>query len=188
MVQAATDRKQTSDDRNLTPTSEAPERWGLKSSAFYERLKFLRIQPIKEGRKSFLDDEQIAQLDELDEYIKEHGSMEGFNNTNSNSIVKAEENNLETNVQQPRPTIETQNYKRNVGSEQQQMAQLVASAQNKAAGVLIAEGILAQQFIANPEMLPEQLRTQIQEANAVPQIDPNAYAAELLQQHQMAAN
>lgn len=186
MVQAADDRKQTSNDRNLTPTSEAPELWSLKSSAFYERMKFLGIQAIKQGRKSYLDDKQIAQLDELDEYIQEHGSMEGFNNTNSNALVKAEEKSLETNVQQPQPTIEAPNHTRSVGSEQQQMAQLVASAQNKAAGVLIAEGVLAQQFIANPEMLPEELRTQIQEANAVPKIDPNAYAAQLLQQHQAA--
>ncbi len=186
MVQSATDRKQTPDDRNLTPISEAPEIWGLKSSAFYERMKFLGIQAIKQGRKSFLDEEQIAQLNELDEYIQEHGSMEGFNNPNSNSIVKAEKNSLETNIQQPQPTVEAPNHTRSFGSEQQQMAQLVASAQNKAAGVLIAEGVLAQQFIANPEMLPEQLRSQIQEANAVPQIDPNAYAAKLLQQHQAA--
>jgi hypothetical protein len=186
MVQAAENRKEVADDRNLTPISEAPERWNLKSSAFYERLKYLGIQTIKQGRKSYLDDEQISRLDELDEYIQEHGSMEGFGDTNSNALVKAEENSLETNVQQPQPTVETQSYERNVGSEQQQMAQLIASAQNKAAGVLIAEGVLAQQFIANPEMLPEQLRTQIQEANAVPQIDPNAYAAQLLQQHQAA--
>ena len=186
MVQAATDRKLSSDDRNLTPISEAQEKWNLKPTAFYARLKFLGIQPIKEGRKSFLDDEQIAQLTELDEYIQEHSSMEGFKESDSNALVKAEKNDLQTNAEQPQPTVEAQNYKRNVGSEQQQMAQLVASAQNKAAGVLIAEGVLAQQFIANPEMLPEELRNQIQAANAVPQIDPNAYAAQLLRQHQAA--
>ena len=178
----------------------------IKQATLYKRLEFLGISIQKNSTESWIESDDYEELVALAEWINTHGKMEGFEKRAENSaiipthnkkveasaeqsthrIIKTEEKSLDTNVQQP--TVEVQNTNRNFGNEQQQMAQLVASAQNKAAGVLMAEGVLAQQFIANPEMLPEQLRTQIQEANAIPQVDPNAFAARLLQQHQMAAS
>jgi hypothetical protein len=58
--------------------------------------------------------------------------------------------------------------------------QVMKNAQNKAAGVLIAENMLAQQFIENPEMLPEELKAKIQQSAQVPEVDPFAYANALV--------
>ncbi|PAX51449.1 hypothetical protein [Brunnivagina elsteri] len=58
--------------------------------------------------------------------------------------------------------------------------QVMKNAQNKAAGVLIAENMLAQQFIENPEMLPEELKAKIQESAQIPEVDPFAYANALI--------
>ncbi len=170
----------------LIPLSKAMEELSLKSSAFYERMKFLRITPEKKNKKAYLLPEQIEILKQLGKHIEKHGAMEGFKPNQSALIKKDESNGLSANT--VTEEFQAQNQNRNFGNEQQQMAQLIASAQNKAAGILIAEGALAQQFIANPELLPEGLRSQIEQANAIPQVDPNALAAELLQGYQAAAN
>ena len=65
-------------------------------------------------------------------------------------------------------------------SEVEAIASLVRNAQSKATGLLIAENMLAQQFIQNPEQLPEELRAKIQQSAAVPEIDPFAYANALV--------
>jgi hypothetical protein len=56
----------------------------------------------------------------------------------------------------------------------------VQSAQNKAAGTLIAENILARHFIENPELLPDDLKEQIKQSGEMPKIDPFAYADSLI--------
>ncbi|MEL7037767.1 MAG: hypothetical protein AAFO04_19390 [Cyanobacteria bacterium J06592_8] len=158
----------------------------VKQATLYKRMEFLGISIQKHSNESWIDEEDYQELAALGEWIDTHGKMEGFEKrADQQAIVKTEETTLDIPAEQP--TVQAENNSRNFGSEQQQMSQLVASAQNKAAGVLMAEGILAQQFIANPEMLPEQLKQQIQEANAIPQVDPNAFAAELLRQHRTVA-
>ncbi|TBR56367.1 hypothetical protein B4U84_30255, partial [Westiellopsis prolifica IICB1] len=65
-------------------------------------------------------------------------------------------------------------------SETEAIASLVRSAQNKAAGVLIAENMLAQQFIENPDSLPEELRAKIKQSSKMSEVDPFAYAKSLV--------
>ena len=50
MVSVANNRNLTANDQNLTPVSEVSEKWGLKSSAFSERLKLLGIKPFNPGK------------------------------------------------------------------------------------------------------------------------------------------
>lgn len=59
------------------------------------------------------------------------------------------------------------------------LARIDANAQQTAAGILIAESILADKYLQNPDRLPTHLREQI---NAVEyrQIDPKEYAASLI--------
>ena len=40
------------------PVSQLPSRYGIARSAVYTRLKDLQIEPLKEGRKAYVNDEQ----------------------------------------------------------------------------------------------------------------------------------
>lgn len=139
MVQAASDQKHSPDDRKLTPVSEAQEKWDLKPTAFYARLKFLGIQPIKQGRKSFLDEEQIASLDELDEYIQEHGNMEGFGETGKLATVNAAKLAAESEVD-----IAFQDeVSQSKSTADEQFQGIIRSAKEHRAGVEIAKYAIA---------------------------------------------
>ncbi len=81
------------------------------------------------------------------------------------------------NQQQQLNSVEARQHD---NSEIEAIASLVRNAQSKATGLLIAENMLAQQFIQNPEQLPEELRAKIQQSAAVPEIDPFAYANALV--------
>lgn len=68
---------------------EVQSRFGIKKDAYYDRLKFLGVKAAKDSTgKAFISGNQIEMLDSLDSYIKEHGKMEGF--TNSNLIDETE--------------------------------------------------------------------------------------------------
>ncbi|AUB35363.1 hypothetical protein COO91_01241 [Nostoc flagelliforme CCNUN1] len=82
-------------------------------------------------------------------------------------------------TQQITPTYAPK-QKRSQSSQVDDVAAIVTSAQNKAAGTLIAENVLAQHFIQNPELLPESLKAKIQESAQMPSVDPFAYADSLI--------
>lgn len=60
------------------PVSQLPARYDLARSATYTRLKQLYIEPEKEGKKSYVDAEQLALLDNFDDHIKKGGSIADF--------------------------------------------------------------------------------------------------------------
>lgn len=62
----------------LIPISECLETLGINKSAFYDRIKFLGLQPVKRGRNSFLMLSDLQLLMELGEHISATGSMDGF--------------------------------------------------------------------------------------------------------------
>lgn len=169
MVQSATDRKQTPDDRKLTSTSEAPELWGLKSSAFYERIKFLGIQPIKQGRKSFIDDEQITYLDELDAYIQEHGTMDGYEETGKLATV---ESGKVATQSEDEPEEINEMYSEPPTSEHQ-YAEVMQGAYQHRAGIEVAKYVIASQLAV--EDLPADLQEEVNAARAATL--PKSYSA-----------
>ncbi len=60
------------------PVSELPHRYSLKRTALYERLKALKLKPIKQGNKSYLDGDQLKRLDELHAHIQRGGGITDF--------------------------------------------------------------------------------------------------------------
>jgi hypothetical protein len=58
--------------------------------------------------------------------------------------------------------------------------QVVQNATNKAMGVLMAENALAQKFIDNPQLLPEEVRAKINSTANISEVDPFAYANALV--------
>ena len=89
------------DDRNSTTAGcfrpeDVQEMFGIKKSQYYDRMKFLGIKANRDSEgKPYLDEEQVALLEELDEYIKKEGKMEGFDSNNRGvSLVRADGSNL----------------------------------------------------------------------------------------------
>ena len=60
------------------PLSQLPGRYGIARSALYTRLKDLQIEPIKEGKKAYIDAPSLQLLDELHEHIQQGGTTNEF--------------------------------------------------------------------------------------------------------------
>ncbi len=60
------------------PVSDLPSRYSIKRTALYERLKALKLKPIKQGNKSYLDGDQLKRLDELHAHIQRGGGITDF--------------------------------------------------------------------------------------------------------------
>jgi hypothetical protein len=56
------------------PLSQLPSRYSIARSALYTRLKDLNIEPIKEGRKAYIDGQQLQLLDALHQHIQKGGT------------------------------------------------------------------------------------------------------------------
>jgi hypothetical protein len=60
------------------PVSQLPSRYSIARSALYTRLKDLKIEPEKQGKKAFVNAEQLQQLDALHEHIQKGGTTGAF--------------------------------------------------------------------------------------------------------------
>ncbi|MEH1853772.1 MAG: hypothetical protein V7L11_19350 [Nostoc sp.] len=184
-LQSADDR-QNSDIFSKIYILELQKKYGIGRDAFYARTRYLRITTWKIGKKAYLDAEQIIQMDGLHDHIQATGKMDGYPVPEASGPV--EEQPLQPTVaitvsESAQLTTEqeiTKDTRQHDNSETEAIASLVRNAQNKATGVLIAENMLVQQFIQNPEQLPEELRTKIKDSAAMPEVDPFAYANALV--------
>ncbi|WP_208822153.1 hypothetical protein [Tolypothrix sp. PCC 7910] len=163
------------------------EKYGIGKDPLYARMRYLQIKTWKVVGKAHLDAGQVAHMDGLHEHIKQTGRMEGYPVPEASGPIQVED-------EQPAATTtlavaETQqiaapNYapqeKRSQSSPVDDVAAIITSAQNKAAGTLIAENVLAQHFIQNPELLPDHLKQKIKESGEMPKIDPFALADSLI--------
>ncbi len=82
---------------------DVQESFGIKKTAYHNRLKFLGIQAHKdEKKKAYLDENQLDKLKKLDNYINKNGKMAGFtyneNSDSSDSLVTTNENGLVTST------------------------------------------------------------------------------------------
>jgi hypothetical protein len=165
---------------------ELQKKYGIQRDSFYGRTRYLRITTWKEGGKAYLDAGQTAHMDALHEHIQQTGRMQGYPAPEPSGPIEEEEQPAPATsslavaeTQQITPTYAPK-QKRSQSSPVDDVAAIVASAQNKAAGTLIAENVLAQHFIQNPELLPEGLKAKIQESAQMPSVDPFAYADSLI--------
>lgn len=60
------------------PVADLSQRYKIGKSAVYDRLKVLAIQPIRDGRKSYISTEDLERLDELDRHFSAGGTLETF--------------------------------------------------------------------------------------------------------------
>lgn len=167
---------------------ELQQKYGIGRDPLYARMRYLKITTYKVSGKAHLDVEQVEYMDGLHEHIQQTGRMEGYPVPEPSGPIQVED-------EQPTPTttltvatqtqqIAAPNYaptqKRSQSSPQDDIAAIITSAQNKAAGTLIAENVLAQHFIQNPDLLPDELKAKIKESGEMPSVDPFAYADSLI--------
>jgi len=136
---------------NKTRPEELQKRWRIQKDAYYGMLKFLEIKAYRDKEGAWLDDEQVALLEALRSHIEQTGKMEGFG-----ALVKSESSGIEQAAERLEVKADTPN--------QDQFRALVRSAQEYAAGMELAKYTLVQQIQQNPELLPEDLRSQVEEA------------------------
>ena len=63
---------------DLIPLSQLPNRYGIARSNLYNRLKDLKIESIKQGRKAFITATQLQMLDGLDAHFKQGGTTSEY--------------------------------------------------------------------------------------------------------------
>jgi hypothetical protein len=184
--------------------SELIKKYGVGRDTLYTRMRYLQITTWKLAGKAYLYADQIEQMDALHEHIRNNGRMEGYPIPEPTGPVDEElkrvtaiqkvekiEQPIEQAIEQTTVRVSEQQslnqapdfspgQRQHESSETEAIASLVKNAQNKAAGTLIAENLLARQFIENPEQLPEELRVKIQESGQAPELDPFAYANALM--------
>jgi DNA-binding Lrp family transcriptional regulator len=78
MSSTVQDTRQDMTEIDRIPLSQLPLRYGIARSALYTRLKDLQIEPVKEGKKAYVDGSQLQLLDELHEHIQQGGTTNEF--------------------------------------------------------------------------------------------------------------
>lgn len=141
------------------------EKYGVKRLTIIRRLKKLNIEIQKDDEGVWLEKEDHHKMDNYNSHLANDGKLNNFG-----SIAVAE-------TQKPEEIY----FNRN--STPHQIAQLMRSSQQKATGILLAEAALTKQYLANPDLLDEDLLealTEAQRAIIPPPPEPEAYAAQLL--------
>lgn len=153
------------------------------------RFGKLRIKPYKRGKKTYINLDQLRIFHGYHQHIQQYGSGDGFpipEPTGPWDLDDDEEVTAGLSVATPTAVVGTAqelqvSSSRKFTPDLEAINQLVENAQRKATGVIIAEEILAQEFIDDPNKLPEHLRERIKQVRKSQQSDPLAYAALLLE-------
>jgi hypothetical protein len=193
---------------HVVKTSDLDAEFNIGKNTRVSRLAAIGLTPDKlhkDGKAYWLTEAQHNLFKDLDKYIIETGSIKGYPHLCTNPIdpiesiehtppepVVNEAGQLTTvtnNIVHPSHhasdlesaafTGEFENGYTSDYTPDRRLARIDANAQKAAAGVLIAEAILADKYLQNPDRLPTHLRQQI-DAVEYRQIDPKEYAASLI--------
>ncbi|MGV2826818.1 hypothetical protein [Myxosarcina sp. GI1(2024)] len=100
---------------DLIPLSQLPSRYGIARSNLYNRLKDLKIESVKQGRKAFITSAQLQLLDGLHAHLKRGGTTNEFlelRDSNSHLITttttELSEDNPRDTAYKDEPTISLQ--------------------------------------------------------------------------------
>jgi hypothetical protein len=152
------------------------ERWGIGRAQVFNRIKYLEISFAKDVGGYYCLHTDLEELDQLDLHLKGGRSMDEFPKRGRLATVEREGLGFE-NI----------NLDDLEGDQDFAFAQLIRTAQEKAAGITIAQNLLTAKFIGNPEQLPEDLREQVersQVALAPKSLNPLEIAGEFLRKAQ----
>ena len=184
------------------------EKYDIKSSAYYQRIKFLKIKAQKdENNKAYLTDEQVEMMDALHEHVQSTGKMQGFvfhseESEEASELVASATNDVDENAgkmtvaegaklsqQEPESIIEQEIPKVEPdfsdGMEQLFREAAETKAQNLAMPNLVKMQLVNQMTFDD---LPEDLQnhiTKIHEA-ANPKLNPASIASKALKERRTA--
>jgi hypothetical protein len=193
---------------HVVKTSDLDAEFNIGKNTRVSRLAAIGLTPDKlhkDGKAYWLTEAQYRLFQDLDKYIIETGSIKGYPHLCTNPIdpiesiehtppepVVNEAGQLATvtnNIVHPSDrasglesaafTGEFENGYESGYSPDRRFVQLDNNAQQAAAGLLIAEAMLTDRYLQNPDRLPTHLRQQI-DSVGVRQIDPKEYAAQLI--------
>ena len=146
------------------------DRWGVGKASIYRRMDYMEIAIAKANGESYLNSRDLGQLDQLNEWITAGNTLASF--PKPGALVQAEGAGIDQHTVELDPV-----------EEGHQFRQILRTAQEKAAGVLIAQNMLALQFMQNPDQLDADLQAQVkntEEAIAPKSISPLQYASGLV--------
>jgi len=76
---------------NKFPVKDLPNRYSVGRTALYARFTAANITPEKDGTRSYISGEELAELDRLDSHIKTGGKLEDFQPANNQSLVVSQQ-------------------------------------------------------------------------------------------------
>ncbi len=90
---------------DLIPLSQLPSRYGIARSNLYNRLKDLKIESVKQGRKAFVTAAGLQLLDALHAHLEQGGTTSEFikQQANNHHLV-----NIPTTYPEVSPSFETE--------------------------------------------------------------------------------
>jgi hypothetical protein len=155
-------------------------RYARKKSALYEWFKICGVNSIKRDGLHCFEEEDLAKLDRLNEWVNNGNKPIDFpERVEISAITTVEESRIEEHSM----PIQSE-------SIPDDFTQLIRVSQEKGAGLLIAQNLLAKQFADNPNLLPPDLLKQVKEteqAIAPKSQSPKDYANRFMQLTSMSA-
>ena len=82
------------------------ERLGIGTSTYYNRTKYLEIEPSRDDEGPYLTQEQMNEMEELNEHIKKTGKTRGFRG--GGELAISENSELASGLEIPE--VETENF------------------------------------------------------------------------------
>lgn len=167
-----------------TTPDEACEVLGIKKSPYYDRLKYLGIKANKDGEGTYLNEEQMKLMWELDEHIRETGKMEGFGGgSEGGQLALSESSGLASALEIPRqPEIPGSEEDDEGGLEQLIREAAELKLQQEAMPDLVRLHLAAGM---TEDDLPDDLKAKLQAVReaANPKQNAASIAQQLLQRH-----
>jgi DNA-binding Lrp family transcriptional regulator len=84
---------------DLIPISQLPSRYGIARSNLYNRFKDLQIEPLKQGKKAFVNASQLQLLDQLHAHLQQGGITSEF--IKQQGLVASYTGTMETSTLSP---------------------------------------------------------------------------------------
>jgi hypothetical protein len=113
------------------------EELSIEKSTYYNRLKYLEIEPSRDAEGAYLTQEQVRLMQELDEHIKRTGKMRGFRG--GGELAISENSDLASASALEIPEVETESFDH---MDDEMLSRLISEA-----------GELKVQQVAMPELI-----------------------------------
>lgn len=155
------------------------EKFGFGKTTVYKRFGQLDISIAKHGGVFGLTQEDLDNMEGLEKWIEDGKTIGSYPViANKSAIIQSNGGEL--------GEAATFLHGEEINSDGE-ISQLIRAGQEKGAGVLLAQNVIAQQVISNPGLLPDDLREIVSRSEAAiapKSVNPMEYASRFLQMTQ----